>query len=184
MKPLRIILAGALLTAVLGWMIGERMLLLANGREIVVASQPVDPTDLFRGEYVILNFAFSRLELAQVQGLVAPGDGKAVNEDLDIYVTLKPEDGRYIFESASILRAESVAEGRVVIRGVAKGFYDIVMIEYGIERYFVPQGHGRDIETGIAASKVDVVLAVGADGTAAVRTLRLDGKDVYREGLF
>ena len=181
---IRIVLAGVVLTAALGWMIGERMMLLAGGREIVVATQPIDPTDLFRGEYVTLGFAFSRLEAAQIQGAAPSANDAKLSDGTAIYVTLKPENGRYVFEAASLQKPDQTGEGRVVIRGLVTSAYDLVTIRYGVEQYFVPQGHGRDIETGVAASRVDVVLAVGADGTAAVKTLRLDGKDVYREGLF
>ena len=55
-------------TAVLAWMVIDRIQLLRSGREIVLPIVPVDPRDLFRGEYV-------RLEYPAAQVPLAPADG-------------------------------------------------------------------------------------------------------------
>ena len=49
--------------AVLGWMIWDRVSLLANGREVVLEVIPVDPRSLFRGDYVVFGYDISRFEL-------------------------------------------------------------------------------------------------------------------------
>ncbi len=60
----------------------NRISLLASGREIVAEVVPVDPRDLFRGEYVILNYTFTRTGEVPVPDTTRSGD--------TLYVTLKP----------------------------------------------------------------------------------------------
>ena len=49
----------ALQSAALIWMIVDRVMLLKSGREMVVEVVPVDPRDIFRGEYVVLGYTFT-----------------------------------------------------------------------------------------------------------------------------
>ena len=65
-----------------------------------------------------------------------------------------------------------------------RAFCERLQINYGIERYFVPQGEGREIEQARNQGKVSVVAAVTPAGRAAIKRLLLDGKPVYDEPLF
>ncbi|MCC6918340.1 MAG: GDYXXLXY domain-containing protein [Alphaproteobacteria bacterium] len=178
----RILLAGALMTALVAWMIAERMIVLAGGREIVVAVEPVDPRDLFRGDYVRLAYPFTRIDAAKVQGL---SDRPPTDGDEPIYVVLRPEGGRYVLDHAA-LTPPTLTGDQVMLLGTWHGRSDpgAIFVRYGIEQYFVPQGHGRAIETATGEHRTDIVLAVTDEGTAAIKALRIDGKEVYREGLF
>jgi uncharacterized membrane-anchored protein len=178
----RILLGGLLMTAVIASMIGERVMILAQGREIVVAVEPVDPRDLFRGDYVRLSYGITRISREQVQD--SGGHTQDSVRDEPIYVVLKPQDGRYVLDFASLAKPE-IADDRVVLKGRWSGYasQEFFFVRYGVERYFVPQGHGRHIEKAVGEKRADVVLAVTGDGTAAIKTLRIDGEDVYREGL-
>jgi uncharacterized membrane-anchored protein len=55
---------------------------------------------------------------------------------------------------------------------------------YGIEKYFVPQGEGLEIEHSRNQGKVAIVAAVTPAGRAAIKRLLVDGKPVYDEPLF
>jgi uncharacterized membrane-anchored protein len=71
---------------------------------------------------------------------------------------------------------------------VLKARYDriwaanLVNVRYGIERYYVPEGSGREIEDlgRNAERRLSVVVSVDAGGNAAIKRLMLDGK-VLRE---
>lgn len=179
----RILVAGLLLTGIVAWMITDRVLILANGREIVVATAPVDPRDLFRGDYVRLDYDFSRIDFSKMSRL-GQNSGWTLEKGSTIYAVLKPEGDRFVLEDAGASRVDVPAD-RVVLKGkVTYKTSSFVQADFGIGRYFVPQGHGRAIETGIADRRTEIVLAVTEDGRAAIKSLRLDGKDVYREGLF
>ena len=82
-------LAGAfvLQAALLGWMIADRALLLARGTEIRLTAVPVDPRDLFRGDYVVLSYPISRLRADRLEGADEFSVGQTV------YVSPRHEDG-------------------------------------------------------------------------------------------
>ena len=53
-------------------MVVDRTLLLKNGREIVLPIVPVDPRDLFRGEYVRLGYDISTVPAMLLSGPAHP----------------------------------------------------------------------------------------------------------------
>ena len=59
-------------TAVLAYMVIDRVRLLSSGREITLPIIPVDPRDLFRGEYVRLGYDIGRVPVSLLDG-PAPG---------------------------------------------------------------------------------------------------------------
>src|SRR6185503_14656203 len=69
----------------LGGIIYERMQLLNSGREVVLAVQPVDPTDFFRGDYVTLEYGgLSRMELTGASDWERAKNGDPVYVALDV----------------------------------------------------------------------------------------------------
>lgn len=171
-------------TGVLFYMIESRASILRAGREVILATEPVDPRDLLRGDYVILSYAISRLEHKTILGTPPPSDGAK-----PVYVALVAgEDGRFAVSRASWQPlADTKPEEIVLVGQTPDGFYigtETVPLTYGIERFYVPEGEGRPIEEGVGERRVDVVLAVDADGKAQTRSLRLDGKNLYEEPLY
>ena len=133
-----------------------------TGREYVLETRPVDPRDLFRGDYVTLRYAISSLS----------------------YCCYEAEDTIYVLLEASgdVWRADGHAEqpptdgqpfirGRVTRVGIAPN--RSLEVVYGIESYFVPEGTGRTIEDAIrrGQDKVRVRIAVDRFGTAAIKSL-------------
>ena len=55
-------------TAVLAYMVVDRVTLLRGGREITLPIIPVDPRDLFRGEYVRLSDAANAVPAKLLEG--------------------------------------------------------------------------------------------------------------------
>lgn len=169
-------------TAALASMVYGRVALLRDGREIVTEVIPVDPRDLFRGDYVILGYAFSRTNVA-------------VPEDIEkgdtIYVTLKetePEKWETVKAAAAYEASPNPSE--VVLKGivdyVSRPMTDAqptASVRYGIESYFVPEGTGRELENMVRDKKISAVLAVGDKGHVAIKALVVDGKRVVVEPL-
>ncbi len=52
----------------------------------------------------------------------------------------------------------------------------MVNVRYGIENCFVPEGTGRALEDKVRAHKIEAIVAVAADGTAALKGLIVDGE--------
>ena len=55
-------------TGVLAGMVVDRVRLLKTGREITLPIVPVDPRDLFRGQYVRLGYDISRIPVNLLEG--------------------------------------------------------------------------------------------------------------------
>lgn len=169
---------------VLVHMIVGRERLIAHGRQIDLKVVPVDPRDFFRGDYVILNYDISRLpeNVLQNKGSLKRGDR--------INVRLQKTDGIWqaVEAATTTLTAgpdDVLLVGRVTyasIGGTARS--GSVGVAYGIEKFFVPEGTGRDIERDISGKKVIAHVVVAADGAAAIRALTVDDRRIDIEPLF
>lgn len=191
MQILRYLLLTLLLTLPLLGMVGRQLHILNQGAEVALEIVPVDPRSLFRGDYVRLNYAISRLKTAELGG-----DDEFASHD-DIYVTLVPEKG--VFAARALFHQHPGASAdQVVIRGrvnsvVAqqRGSTEIesspvqtrLSVHFGIESYFVPEGTGRELEKQAASGKVAVLVAVLESGDAAIKGLRLNGSNHYIDPL-
>jgi uncharacterized membrane-anchored protein len=181
-------LAALIQVALIALMVYDRIRVLRAGSEVTLQTRPVDPRDFLRGDYVVLNYEISNLSAGELKDAPSRGRGTPV------FVKLARKDGG-VYEAVSV-HAEPVpvAEGEVLIRGRAAGgatcgpnhriFCDRLRITYGIERYFVPQDEGREIERSRNQGKVSIVAAVTPAGRAAIKRLLLDGKPVYDEPMF
>ncbi len=155
---------------------------------MTLQTRPVDPRDFLRGDYVVLNYEISSLPAGALKDTPSEGRGTPV------FVKLVRRPSGF-YEALSVhAQPVPVADDEVLIRGrVTYGavcgsthrlFCERLQISYGIERYFVPQGEGREIERSRNEGKVSVVAAVTPAGRAAIKRLLLDGKPVYDEPMF
>lgn len=176
-------------TAVLGWMIESRAGILRSGEEILLKTAPVDPRDLLRGDYVILAYDISTVPVALITGDRPVTPGWQVMQ-----VRLKPGvDGFWTVAEASF-NALAREAGSVVLETQRFYYYgsaDLaadagasLRVDYGIERFYVPEGEGREIETGRNAGAVTVIVRVGKSGRGQIRELRMDGAALYQEPLY
>lgn len=154
----RLLLAavGLQLLVLLG-MVAARIGPLLNGEPITVRVEPVDPRDLFRGDYVILSYAFSR----------ATGDVTGAPEGSTVYAVMVRDGNHWRADSYTY---QKPTEG-VFLRGkVLSGG----RIEYGIESYFVQEGTGRVYEEAVRNRTLIAELRVTRDGTAALHGLKIE----------
>ncbi|ANP85286.1 GDYXXLXY domain-containing protein [Rhizobium leguminosarum] len=178
-----IIVAG-LQTLILGTIIQSRASILSDGAEVLLKTAPVDPRDFLRGDYVVLNYDISSVPVQTVSGSIPAEAGERV-----LWVRLKKqEDGFWTVTESSfhelppqpetvILRSQPFYSG-----GLAAG--DSMRVEYGIERYYVPEGEGKPIEEARNDGNVAIAVRVSPDGSAQIRSLLVDGKPVYDEPLY
>lgn len=168
-------------TVALGKMVFDRDRLLKNGREITLAARPLDPRDIFRGDYVTLGFDISSIHQTSGGKDVA---SKGIERGAAVYVTLSP-DAEAGWKAASVSGSypSEVKQGDVVLKGRVQNVWSSdnaadsnVNVRYGIEYYFVPEGEGKQIEDKVRERKTEAIVAVGDDGTAALKGLVVDGK--------
>ncbi|MDH3579408.1 MAG: GDYXXLXY domain-containing protein [Hyphomicrobiales bacterium] len=169
----------ALQSAALGWMINDRVSLLNSGRQIVLNTVPVDPRSLFRGDYVILNYAISTFK---PQSLGGDDDFK---RGMPVFVTLR-KSYRARWQPVAVTSAypAETPKDQVVIRAIVRSAGKTLRVNYGIESYFVPEGEGKKLEQLVRQSELQVMVAIGTNGEAAIKGLIVDGKVQYEEPLF
>ncbi len=183
---LGVILAFILQVGLLGWLVADRAMLIANGREIRLAVVPVDPADLFRGDFVTLSYGISRIASTDVDG-----DNDFAWQD-PIYVTVG-DDGAGGWKATAISHAPP-ASG-VFLKGTVReigsggacaGVSECTLytVEYNLEQWFVPEGTGHEIDQARDGHQVSVDVAVADDGRAALKRLLVDGQVKYVEGLY
>ncbi|GAB3302794.1 GDYXXLXY domain-containing protein [Hymenobacter tenuis] len=113
----------------------------ALGRTIVLRTSPIDPRDLLYGDYVTLRYQISELPGRLWRGGAMPRRHEPA------YVLLEPKpDGTY--EALAVYPEQPTTTGnQAVLRGSVQDVWRRgLRLRYGLERYYVPEGAGRDLE--------------------------------------
>ncbi|MCW5555918.1 MAG: GDYXXLXY domain-containing protein [Verrucomicrobiae bacterium] len=169
MKTRLLILVLALQCA---WLLGTALVqerALREGTVIRLETRPVDPRDLLRGDYVILNY---RIGTIPTNLFSPPADHLTYGQT--VWVALAPQGEFHEATRASVERF-APAEGEILVRGRIRwwsGMRDTgreVGAEYGLERYYVREG------TGEPQGKLTVQAIVPASGRARLKQVFLDG---------
>ncbi len=178
---MKIKLLGLVLGLQIAWILGTvatQENSLNSAPPVLLETRPVDPRDMLRGDYVILSYDISQFPLTMIQPpvtTVAPGGSP-------IYVVLERRGEFHKAVSAS-MTFPPAQPGQTVIRGVVQHSWQpsnstnpTVRVEYGLERYYVPEG------TGNLQGKLTVEAAVPKSGKAIIKQVFVDGKP-YREAM-
>jgi uncharacterized membrane-anchored protein len=152
-------------TGVLAAMVVDRTLLLKSGREIVLPIVPVDPRDLFRGEYVRLGY-----DISTVPAMLLVGPAPARNAAFYVTLEKNPQGGWTPVKVTAAMPNETNPTS--------------TRVNYGIESYFVPEGQGRRLEDLAREKKMAARVAVDGRGNAAIKGLIIEGVQQYEEPLF
>jgi len=170
-------LAIGLQIVVLGGMIAHWATPLVTGDTILLRVIPVDPRDLFRGDYVTLSYDISRIPKSMIAGELRRGDKLFVRLAHDVEGWKPVAAARTRQEAGSAGAGEIVLAGRVRFapRVFTTSADQSISVDYGIEKFFVPEGVGREIEKEVRAKDVTAHVAVGTDGIAALKGLTVSG---------
>lgn len=144
----------------LGWA-GFHEMVRQTAPTVRLKTLPVDPRDILRGDYMILNYEISRPDPARVP----PGGG-----DGDVFVVLGHSGGHHVI-SEILTEEPSPTDTRMWVRAKAWGAADNPRLDYGIERFFVPEGRGTP-----SFKTMEVEALVSATHHLYIRRLWLDGK--------
>jgi uncharacterized membrane-anchored protein len=162
---------------VLAYMAGEREYILKAGTMIYLRTAPVDPRDIFRGDYVRLNYDISRIAVDQLKDAE---NVKEIRKGQKLYVGLKAgPNGLYEMTQARLNKPK----GGLYLAGRSPNNHPIpqsgspVWIHYGIEAYFVEQGAGRAIEKRRGTRTdtqvpLEMAVAVGVNGKSVISGYR------------
>jgi uncharacterized membrane-anchored protein len=183
---LALIIVALAQTGVLAGMVVDRARLIKTGREITLPIVPVDPRDLFRGQYVRLGYDISRVPARLVEGPLP--DANAA-----FFVTLaKQPDGSWTPLKLTRSMPQETSPDRIVLKGRTQGGRLLEganapnganFVRYGIESYFVREGEGPRLEKLARDKKLAALIAVDSGGNAAIKGIIIDGVLQYEEPL-
>lgn len=167
------------LAAQSAWILGTAFMqerVLNVGQLILLETQPVDPRDLLRGDYVRLNYKISDVPVH----LLPPSFSGDLPHPGEVFVALAPVGTNQFWEIMRAgLESFTPAANEVLLRGKTAGIpnsVNSIRVEYGLEQYFVAEG------TGHPHGKLTVQAAVSKSGRANIKEVFVDGKP-YAEAM-
>lgn len=175
-----LLLAIAAQLLVLAWMGAEREWIFRTGQVAYLRTAPIDPRDLFRGDFVRLRYDVNSVRREHLDPAIAP-PGRERRRHEVVYTRLQPA-GEGVYEAAGTSPARP-AEG-LFLRGRTEDGWRMgwrggshLLVKYGIEQLFVEQGAGLAIEKRRGARDglqvpMEVEVAVSSSGTAVIRGYR------------
>ncbi|MFA6567123.1 MAG: GDYXXLXY domain-containing protein [Victivallales bacterium] len=156
------------------YMAGVREAIIHTGKTVFLGTAPVDPRDPFRGDYVSLKYEISEIPLRKFRGTL-PADksakyytvlkkGESDLFDLDYCTTVRPAGDAVFIKGRNEYRFNPASQ-------------KYLPLKYGIEKYFVQQKKGLDIEKRAGRGNdvhvpLEVEVALGSDGTAVAKDYR------------
>ena len=177
MRKAFIVAAIIMQVLVLAYMAGEREHILHSGTMIQLRTAPVDPRDIFRGDYVRLSYEISRIAANDIKDAE---DNEKIKKGRKIFVGLeKGPDGLHRMTQAQFQRPQTglYLTGRIPNRFQISQPGRPISVKYGIEAYFVEQGAGRAIEKQRgsrteAQVPLEMAIAVGSNGKSVIKGYR------------
>lgn len=142
-----------------------------TGETILLRVVPVDPRDLFRGDYVTLSYEISRVPDEGIDGVSTRRmhDPRGELTARPVYVALEPEaDGKH-YRGASV-HFNPPASGKF-IRGTLENSF---RINFGLESYYVQEGRGKEYENAVRNHALSAAVALTPAGSATLQGLVID----------
>ena len=157
-------------------LIASKQYTISTGKKVLLETVPVDPRDFLRGDYIILNYKISDLDLS----IVSPNKSD-FKPGKNIYVKLEPRE-KY-WAAVSIKEKNDIKTDEIIVKGKIKHNYQQghLMVSYGIENYFVPEGKGKEIEQSMrrgSGNTVSVEAIVDKFGNAVINKLYINDNEV------
>ncbi|MSS75208.1 hypothetical protein EXS73_03305 [Candidatus Pacearchaeota archaeon] len=131
---------------------------LLTGAEATLATQPIDPFDPLRGQYIIIRYEIGTLEKENVSiGNI-------------LYVSLK-DDAEGIARLTKV-STEKPKSGLFIKGTVERVSGNQATLQYGIEQYFFERG------AQFSTQNVQVKVKIDSSGQARIKELVRDGKPI------
>jgi uncharacterized membrane-anchored protein len=122
-----------------------------SGEEVTLRTIPVDPTDLFRGDYVILQYEAEEVPVSIVEKGVRRELEKG-HSAIDVYVPLKQEGSFHLPEKVTLEKPQSglYLKGKLDYittswNGRLEG-EEAAYLTYSLDKYFVEDNTGLELE--------------------------------------
>jgi uncharacterized membrane-anchored protein len=124
---------------------------LITGEEIILRTIPVDPTDLFRGDYVVLRYEAEEIPISliskEVQTKIENG-----RYDTEVYVTLKLKEGVHTPTEVVLTKPDTDLYLKGNLNYIGPSWdggneeREVAYITYSLDKYFVEDNTGLELE--------------------------------------
>lgn len=148
------------------------------GQEVQLATEPFDPRDLFRGDYVELRFAIETVPLSLLSGDLLEKAKKAQDDNVQmvLYATLEPDkEGIYRVVRLTETRPSggSYIRGKVASRFMSGWASNSLSLSYGnsLSRFYVKENTGLELERAAREGRV-IALAKVWNGKIVLDSIR------------
>ncbi len=172
----------------LSWIIAGRAAILRNGTEVLLKVEPIDPRDLLRGDYVSLGYEISRIPVKLVADI--PTDRTATADERILVRLHKDQDGYWRAVAAFLGKPTTppaTDEADIAARLVGGSSLEpdaTLSPDYGIDRFYLPEGEGRAIEKDMRVRPFGVRVVLARDGTAQIKALMDGSETLFEEPLY
>lgn len=169
---------------IIGAMLLKAMLPLLTGREIELRVTVRDPREIFRGNYVALNYGFNRINLDSIRNDIPPGAAFHYGDAL--FIELK-ESGQF-YEAGGVWMSPPRGNMPFLKTIVEYPFYNhegqdrFLHLQAGIESYFTDPQTAKEIEeklrdqvSGEETLPVSVTVMVTSTGEARIKRINYEG---------
>ncbi|AZU60365.1 GDYXXLXY domain-containing protein [Neobacillus mesonae] len=150
-RPKLLLLACAVPVLILLAMCYKPLLTLSSGQEITLQTKPVDPSDLFRGDYVILRYEAEEIPKELVDQDVIKQMDRGWNwglEELGVYVVLENKDGIDHPVKVTLQKPKNgvYLKGKLDYIGTNGEGSEVAFIQYSLDKYYVEDNTGTKWE--------------------------------------
>ena len=126
------------------------------GQEIYLKTELYDPRDVFRGDYVALNFTQERVSDTVIDPSI---DDINRHYDKALYAKITHKSGLWQVENISLNRPQNGLYIKCKL-----DYYDTytqeVVLDFGIERYYIQTNTGQELEEAVRQNRVLAQLKV------------------------
>ncbi len=169
-KPfLKFLLCAAIPLVILLAMTITPLLTLQLGQEIKIKTMPVDPRDIFRGDYVTLNYEINEIPIEKAPAVFKEEKNWSEQRRTALYVILKKDGDYYVVDHAVL---EKPKDG-IYMKGyyewpvwpqnaVYQGDQNIIgiRVSYNLDQYFLPENTGKSLEYLSQRGQLDAFVKV------------------------
>ena len=152
-------------------MIYEKEMVISDGKEFRFRTAPIDPSDPFRGKYIVLDFRENRVRIDTTKSWDNRNVFAFISTDrkgfakIDSVTTVKPEGGNYVKVSRSYR------------------FDDELRVTFPFNRFYMEESKAPIAETAYAeialdTNQVSYAIVSILDGEAVVKDVVIDGVPV------
>ncbi|KKI90030.1 hypothetical protein WQ54_23185 [Bacillus sp. SA1-12] len=138
------------------------LITLMTGDDLTLRTKPIDPTDLFRGDYVNLSYEAEEVPRELIEKEVLDEYNKG-SYNFDVFVMLEEKNGIHSPTKVSLIKPSDGIYLKGKLNYIGLGFsendeQEYAYIQYSLDKYFVTENTGLEWEE--ASSKGQILAKV------------------------